>query len=251
MEKKIINCVLVSMTMILLAGCGNKIPEMDDTSRKMVVEYAADVVREHDLRRAARLMEVDELQAALEEEARMEAVFTKDYSAEIKEKTDHSEEKVSNNEEKENNSGSDEAEVVEIPLSEALAFTDTDITYEGYEVVKSYPQDSDNIYFTMDATAGNELVVLKFYITNTAQSDKTYDILSQNVHFKIIVDGESKNALTTMLINDLSNYIGTIPSGTTEQLVLACELPEEKAQSITEVALSMKNSDGTVAIALE
>lgn len=250
MKKKIINCILVSMTTILLAGCGNKIPEMDETSRKMVVEYAADVVREHDLRRASRLMEVDALQAALEEEARLEAVFTKDYSTEMKEEESDSEE-ASNNEEKENNNGSEETEIVKIPLSEALSLTDTEITYKGYEVVKSYPQDSENVYFTMDATAGNDLIVLEFDITNKAQSDKTYDILSQKVHFKIIVDGESKNALTTMLLNDLSNYMGTIPSGTTEQLVLACEVPEEKAKSITEVALSMKASDGTIAIALE
>ncbi len=246
MKKEISCCLLLCMTMIMLVGCGNEIPEMDETTRKMVVEYAADVVREHDLRRASRLMEVDALQAALEEEARLEAVFSKDYTTEAL-----TEETLEKDEAEVNENNSKEQEAVAIPLTEALMLSDTKVAYAGYEVTKSYPQNSENIYFTMDATAGNELVILKFDITNTAQSDKTYDILSQGVYFKIIVDGENKNALTTLLLNDLSNYQGTIAAGTTEQLVLACEVPEEKAQNIEEVSLAMKAENGTIAIALQ
>jgi len=249
--KRIIKVFLsVSMSMFLLVGCGNKIPNMDDTNQKMVVEYVADIVREHDLRHSSRLMEIETLQEALEEEAMLEAVFSKDYSTEINEEnTEAFEKDESNTETKVNNSDSIIREET-ISLVDALSLEETDITYAGYEVTKSYPHDSENIYFSMDATSGNELVVLKFDITNTSQNDKMYDILSLGVYFKIIVNGESKTALTTMLLNDLTNYKGTIAAGAKEQLVIIGEIPEDKSQNISEISLSMKSKSGTVSITL-
>lgn len=249
--KRIIKIYLsISMSMLLLVGCGNKIPDMDETTQKMVVEYAADVVREHDIRHSSRLMDVEVLQKALEEEAMLEAVFSKDYSTEIK--ADNT--KLSESDEStEIIDTKDNASIVEaktVPLAEALLLEETDITYVGYEITKSYPHESENIYFAMDATSGNELVVLKFDISNTSQNDKMYDILSKGVYFKIIVNGETKTALTTMLLNDLANYQGTIAAGEKEQLVIIGEIPEEKAQNISELALSMKTQSETVSITL-
>lgn len=249
--KRIINIYLsVSMSMLLLVGCGNKIPDMDETTQKMVVEYAADVVREHDLRHSSRLMDVDVLQKALEEEAMLEAVFSKDYSTE--KNVDNTEESESDESDAAIDSKDNTATVKEktVSLSEALSLEETDITYAGYEVTKSYPHESENIYFAMDATSGNELVVLKFDITNTSQSDKMYDILSQGVYFKIVINGETKTALTTMLLNDLANYQGTIASGAKEQLVVIGEIPEDKAQNISDLALNMKTKSGSVSITL-
>ena len=60
--------------------------------------------------------------------------------------------------------------------------------------------------------------------------------------FKISINGESpKYILTTMLMNDLSSFIGTIPAGASENLVLVSEIPEEESGSVQTVALLMKN----------
>lgn len=251
MKKSVRSCLLC-MTLFMLSGCGNEIPEMDETTEKMIVEYAADAIRNHDINHSSRLMEVDALQAALEEEAMLEAVFSKDYSAEnIATETDTVDNENSKAQAEVMNDASEAVEANAVSLAEALALADTQIDYAGYEIVKSYPAATENIYFSMDATDGNELVVMKFDVSNTSQNDRTYDMLSQSVHFKIVIDGESKNALTTMLLNDLSSYQGTIAAGAKEQLVLVCEVSEEQAQSISQVALDMKTADEIISIALK
>lgn len=251
MNKRIICCLLLGMTLITLVGCGNKIPEMDETTRKMVVEYATDIVRERDVNHSSRLMDVETLQKALEEEAMLEAVFSKDYSTEVTNEKEDAQESDIHESTETDTEDSNEPAMQAISLADALRLEETDVTYQGYEVTKSYPEATEDIYFTMDATNGNELVVLKFSVTNTAQSDREYDILSQGVYFKIVVDGESHNALTTMLLNDLANYRGAIAAGTTEELVLVCEVPEEKAANIGNVTLQMKTTNGLTLIALD
>ena len=60
--------------------------------------------------------------------------------------------------------------------------------------------------------------------------------------FKISINGESpKYILTTMLMNDLASFTGTIPAGASENLVLVSEIPEEASGSVQSVALLMKN----------
>ena len=250
MKKIILIYLLASICILPVTGCGNKIPDMDETSQKMIVEYAADVVRNHDMSHSSRLMEVEALQDALEEEAMLEAVFSKDYSKDV---NLENEEDVKSDEKNESIDTNDNVATVKektVSMTDALSLENTDIQYAGYEVLKSYPNDSENIYFTLDATSGNELVVLKFDITNTSQADKTYDILSKGVCFKIVVNGKSKNALTTMLLNDLANYQGTIAAGAKEQLVVIGEITEEEAQNLSDLLLDMKTQNGIVSITL-
>lgn len=246
MKRKIGGSILCFSVMLSLAGCGNAIPELSETTQKMVTEYAVNVVREYDAMRISRLMDLDTLQKKLEKEAILEAMLLTDYSKEDEAENETAKEK--------NKADAEEAEknkATGVSLEKALMLEDTDVAYAGYEIAEAYPQDTENIYFTMDATDGRKLVIMKFDVSNKSQADKEYDILSKNVSFKVIVDGESNHTLTTMLLNDLSSYQGTIPAGEKEQLVLVCEVPEEKVQNIASMALKMKSGSETVEIALE
>ena len=232
----------------VLDESGNVIKLVQDET---LLEYIAENTYQYYLAQNTDTSYTKSLQKALEEEAMLEAVFSKDYSTEVT----NEKEKVQENDIHENTEtdteDSNEPAMQAISLVDALKLEETDVIYQGYEVTKSYPEATEDIYFTMDATNGNELVVLKFSVTNTAQSDREYDILSQGVYFKIVVNGESHNALTTMLLNDLANYRGAIAAGTTEELVLVCEVPEEKAANIGNVTLQMKTTNGLTLIALD
>ena len=77
------------------------------------------------------------------------------------------------------------------------------------------------------------------------------DMLSLGTKFKISLNGASpKYALTTMLENDLASYIGTIPAGGSENLVLICEMKEEEAGAIETLRLSMRNDSGEAGLTL-
>ena len=53
-----------------------------------------------------------------------------------------------------------------------------------------------------------------------------------------------------MLENDLASYIGTIPAGGSENLVLICEMKEEEAGAIETLRLSMRNDSGEAGLTL-
>lgn len=227
--------------MTLLAGCGNQIPEMDETTQKFIVEYAAAAVKDNDVNRSSRLLEKDELEIRLAEEAELQAILSQTPKPTAEEKADQ------------NDVQKETAAVQEVPqlsLQEVMPLNNLTIEYSGHEVTDSYPQNTEGTYFTMNAMDGNKLVVLKFIVTNSSGNDQAMDIIGNGVRFKINVNGESKNILTTMLLNDLANYQGIITNNASQEFVLVTEIPQVQAQDIKELSLYIKNGDKTTTISL-
>lgn len=250
MKRTVICSIGLCGVLAFLSGCGNKIPDMDETSRKMVVEYAAATVREHDMNRNSGLMNREDMQEALDKEAKLEAIFSSTPAPVKEEEKDVKEEAAK----------TDAAEVDSTPLSsgekaqavsDVLELSDVDIAYAGHEITDSYPNDGENVYFAMSATEGNALVVVKFDARNLSQAERELDLIGKGVRYKIQINGESKNILTTMLLNDMANYKGTIAAGETQQMVLVCEMPKEKVQTVDSLALNMKSGDKSATISLK
>ena len=70
------------------------------------------------------------------------------------------------------------------------------------------------------------------------------------MRFKVSVDGVEKNALTTMLLNDLAYYNGVLAPGESAELVLVCEVPVEQSENISSLALVLKSVDNEATISL-
>ena len=243
MKRTLINCCVLCMTMTLLAGCGNEIPEMDETTRKLVVEYAAATVKDNDSNRTSRLLEKEELEIRLAEEAELQAILSQKSTPVVEEAQKTDQESTSNE-------TVASQEVPQLSLQEVMALNNLAIEYAGYEVTDSYPQNSEGTYFTMDALNGNKLVVLKFNVTNSSGNDQAMDIIGNGMRFKISVNGESKNILTTMLLNDLANYQGIIANDSSQEFVLISEIPDSQAQEVNSLSLYIKNGDKSTTISL-
>lgn len=234
---------------MLLAGCGNKIPEMDEETRALVVEYAAGVVEKYDQNRTVKLKEISETEAVPEETIQEEVKPEQTEAANAEHPdgipdTEHPEtEGVAAPTVTE--AASDTASIEDFLKLEGVSFR-----YEGYETAEFYPNDTDELYFVMNATEDNLLFLLNVTVNNDTQEEKQIDMIHSGVRFKIEVNGESKNALTTMLLNDLSNYQKILAPGESEELVLVCEISKEQAESIASVSLIMKNADETATISL-
>ena len=233
----------------LLTGCGeNVIPELTEEQQDLVVEYAASTLLKYDKNHERRLITIEEVEAEEQKQEAMKAAvqamkLSKENSeVEQEEKTDA------------------DAEVEEVidnappeapaTLEEALQLEQISCAYTGYEIVDDYPEQGENLYFVMSATEGNKLVVLKFNVSNLSDAEATLDMNRTGVRFKIAVNGEEKNALTTMLLNDLAYYQGTIAAGESTELVLVCEIPEENAQEIATLELIVKSVDNIATISL-
>ena len=213
---------------LLLSGCGNQIPDMTEEEQALIVSYAAEVVERHDSNHPSRLESEEVVELKKEEEAQKEA-----------KKEQLKQEEAAKAEEAKNNEASS---------------SETAKQNEGYELDDSYPDTGEETYFAMDATEGQKLLVLKFLAHNVSGEDRELSMVSSGVRFKITAGGKTQNALTTMLLNDFSNFSETIPGNGTQELVLICEVPADG--SVTEggsdsIAVIVRNGDKNATISLQ
>ena len=123
------------------------------------------------------------------------------------------------------------------------------LTYTGYYVTTSYPQDDASFVITADN--GKKLLVLGFKVANETNSAITLDMVSTNPHFQILVNGENIGYTgVTILENDLSSFYGTIAAGEKKSLVLVKQISETDSKNIDSLGMiaSINGTEQTVTL---
>lgn len=153
---------------------------------------------------------------------------------------------------------SSEGSSLETTASEGTVISETEkqslgnglyLTYTGYYVTTSYPQDDASFVITADT--GKKLLVLGFKITNETNSAVTLDMVSTNPHFQILVNGENIGYTgVTILENDLSSFYGTIAAGEKKSLVLVKQISETDSKNIDSLGMiaSINGTEQTVTL---
>lgn len=240
----------------ILTGCGNTIPEMTPEQQELVVEYAVGTVLKYDRNYENRLLPVAEIDAIDKQDSDMEQKFTEHLP--IQEQDAGQDESAGQSAPSGEMEGQEADPPIEVGSREVVSIEDFLQTeslafhYQGFETVDRYPEPSkeEELFFAMSATPGQKLLIVRFQVENKGTTDEILDMNQLGTRFRIAVDGEEKNALTTMLLNDLSYYSGMIAAGESQELVLVCEVPEEKASTISKLELIMKNVENTATISL-
>lgn len=248
MRKKAI-CVSTLILAACVTGCGNTIPDMTSQQQELVVEYAADVLLRHSKNYDSKLVSLSVVREAEEKEAAMQqAVKQAAREEEQAEKEDTPTKDTASDVEVIDNTG--EAPVQNpSSIEDFLKLDSVKITYTGFETDNFYPKQGEELFFVMNATEGNDLLVLKFQAENLSQGENALDIAQSGTRFKIVVNGSEKNALTTMLLNDLAYFQGTLAAGESQELVLICEVPGE--EEISSLSLILKGTEGSSEISLK
>ena len=213
--------ILLAGTLIVsLSGCGNTIPSLSEEQEALVVEYASTAVLKHDANYQGKLVDLSTLKN--EEETPVEE--TMQASAE---EADIPKEPEQMQEPQQDVFSAEQAEAeIQADAEQILGLQDVSLTYSGYEVDEFYPKNGNEIYFVM----------------------KDIQIQPGTVRVKIIMNGEEKNALTTMLLNDLATYQGTLGPNEETELVVVGEYPVEDLQTIDSLSVKLKNESGEVVL---
>ncbi|MBQ8592131.1 MAG: hypothetical protein IJ485_05240 [Lachnospiraceae bacterium] len=244
---KVVAAMMVCMT-IALTGCAGEMPDLTEEENAMVAEYAAGLLLKYDKNYMNALPSEKQL-------AEIEAVV-EEIEADAEEQTAEIEESVAEDATVSDNGVLTEetAETVEekeiTNIGIFLGLDGINIDYAGYELATSY-MEGESVAFSLDATPGNQLLIVKFDMTNTDSVDKDVDVLNSGTKFRLIRNGGARQtALYTMLLNDLSIYKDTVLAGSTQQVVLICEVPESEAD-IETLSLYMANGSDAATIMLE
>lgn len=88
------------------------------------------------------------------------------------------------------------------------------LTYKGCKKCSSYPEDSKEQYFVVEAGLGKQLMVLEFNIKNTASSDVELSLLDSTLKYQLVLDdGSTVSPLKSWLTDDLQFIEGKISEG--------------------------------------
>ena len=112
-------------------------------------------------------------------------------------------------------------------IGEALGLPEVEITYNNYELCKTYPTDETQLVFSMKASDGKELMIVHFNLSNPTCSDINVNTGTEDFKSRISVNGSSKiRGELTFLENDLLNCSDVILPGEVHDMVLVFEVDE-------------------------
>ncbi len=220
------------MAAALLTGCGSTMPDLTQEETDLISEYAVGVLLKYDKYHSGRLVDTTDYETVEDVEEPEEA--------EQPEPEQEQEEVPVDDTEVVDVSQDEETIATPATIEEYYGLQDFTIQYTGYELAQNYPPDADenNVFFSMDATEGMQLLVLKFTAFNTSSSDQTLNMLERGARFRVSVNGESsKGALATMLLNDMQTYNEVVPAGSMVELVSIVEVPQSVSVNTIEFIL--------------
>lgn len=229
-------------------------PNMSADQSRQIAEYAVGLLLKYDKHYNSRLLNEVELQSELnrlEELARLKAEKEALEQARIEEEARKKAEKEEALAQTPVIGADGAAGVQEVRIEDFYGINGASIVYQGYHVTDSYPEAGEELQLAMSATTGNKLLILDFQIQNISGGELSVDMLGLFPKFKISVNGESeKYALSTLLLNDMKNYRGTLEAGGSANVILTLEIPELTAANITSIGVTIKDNSGSIPVML-
>lgn len=237
------------MAVVLMTGCGSVMPDLTQEETDIISEYAVGVLLKYDRVSSGRLMSSSEYEAA--EIKKMEKETAAEAEESEKEEEEAPDMESANDTEVVDRSQDGESAATPSTIEEFYGIQDFAFQYSGYELTQSYPSgNEEEIFFSMDATEGMQLLVLKFSAMNTSAADQTLDMLNYGARFRIAVNGAAgENALSTMLLNDLQSYKGLVPAGSAMELVSIVEVPQ--STHVESIDFILRSDEGRSVITLQ
>jgi len=238
---KKIRILLCSIGIVcILSGCGRTV-ELTEEENEIITEYAVGLLLKYDKYYSNHLVEMSDYEEADSEEQSPEEVLPEE-EPEVEEPDIVDTPVIDATEE------AQASTIEEFYGIEGIAFQ-----YAGYELKDEYPdvaEDSPELAFVMDATDGMKLLVLKFEAVNLNGVETELNMLNYGTKIRIAVNDESpKSALSTMLLNDLQTYRGTIGMDGPTELVAVIEVPD--GTSVNNLSIVLRNDTDSATLPLQ
>lgn len=239
--------VITMLITIGMTGCGSKIPELTDEEAELIGEYAAVTLLKYDANHRSRLVDIETVEAYDQKQQEI-----KEQMAEATPEPEPEGMKpVEDTPVAEN--GEEVVQEATMTLEESVSVPDgVTVTYLGYETCDIYPQEgATDYYLPVEASAGNKLLVLRFAVENGTTTDVAVDFFSATNAFYIEVSEEKYvENMTTMFLDDMATYAGTLQPGGREELMLLFEVEQSAADTMEDAELYFRKDKNTYKIIL-
>ncbi len=227
------------------------IPEMSDEDSDLVVEYATETLLHYDKRNGDKIKPkkyevVDDNNQVIDADTYIDELMKPSESPTptpvvVMPQDPTGEAEISGTPEEDNPDDG----ITYTSFEECLGLNNATITYVGYDICDFYPNDS-NGYFVMDAADNCKLLVAKFDLKNELDDVNSVDVNGAGIKFSFSVNGKTKNALTTLLLNDLAFFKEDLEPQSNNEVVVVAEIKEEDAIDVSSLLLIAKTDLGKV-----
>jgi len=251
MKKASIVCATALSCVIILSGCGSGIPEMTKEESNMISEYAAELLLKYDKNYVSRIVDTTEYHKELDRIAEEERKAAEAAAAEQA----RLEAEAAAAAEEANSSSVSQATVQTVSsIEEFYQLQGVSIQYGGYGVYDSYPEqpEGEDLFFSLDATAGNRFLVLFFDVTNVSGADMEFNMIDLSPKLRVSVNGSAnKVPMLCSLPEELLTYKGGIGAGETVRTVVITEIPAQDTEVINTITLTLRGNAGSAQLPLQ
>ena len=236
MKKKISVLTAMSVTVLLLGGCGTPMHTLSEEEENLIVQYSAQILAKHNIEQKDGMTSALPMEETESEEAEREVTNDKE--------TDNS---LSGE-----NGGDTQTKpqaVETISLEKAVGHEkNLAITYKGCKVQNIYKEGD---YFAVTPDPGNKLVVFRFSVKNKSSKTVKLNTASvENPFSACFSDGKTVDETVSLGVESLSSYDGKIKPGKKKNLVLLFQIPEKQAKDISGEKLFVKLKDTNYSVKL-
>ncbi len=121
-------------------------------------------------------------------------------------------------------------------IGHALGMPELKFSFVKAQDVTNYSFDG---YFDLSPSAGNHFLVLEYEVFNSSDEDIELNVPDLGVSFRATVDGAANTSDRTILLNDLSNFNGTIKSHKKQDMVLLFQFAPQYIKDLSNIQLQV------------
>lgn len=208
---------------LALTGCGEVPIELTREEQQTIAQYAAHVVSKYNVKQREGIVSI-EPQEETETEV-PDTVPAQETETDTQTSADGQGGEASAQDEQQGS------------LTQILGLQGVTVSYTGAELAASWEEGG---YASLTPTEGHQYLALHFTLNNPGTEDAGCDILSTGSIFQVSWNGGQKiPAQTTILLDDLSTYQGTVPAGGSAEALLLFEVPLSGGDSVESIALQV------------
>lgn len=223
---------LMMLLMIIMTGCGARIPDMTDAEREAISEYAVELLMKYNANDTSRLVDVNLLEKEPEPTKRPVPVTTEPPKG------------MDETEDTPMIDLSGEAQTPQGDVHSVLGLEESiSLEYVSYRMELQYT-DSQSDELVIEAEEGKALMICEMALINDGAKKQSVDMLRDNIQYQLVIDGKVANCMVTMLSNDLTTYLGILEPDESRKVVVLTQVEKTTVDQAEEVYLYVKSENG-------
>lgn len=234
MMKKLLSLLILSTCVFFLAGCNN-VKDLTDEETKLIAEYAADLLLKYDLNYVDRIDEGDKA---------VQTMATDETTTEQKDSPEATTEEPEDKNVNDSTIAKEQPVGSESDIAKIAGVKDVSIKLKDYQIVEQYPATDEEEFIHIEASAGYQLLVIRFKVQNTAEDVVNISLMDKQLDYHIVCNGaNAAKPMLTILMNDLGTLETVVQPGEEQEAVLIFQISDDMKEQLESVELYIHYND--------